>query len=92
VQFAFVLRRQAMGHPIWPDLYKGSITRPAAAVTAQSVDPLLAPVVAPGTDPLLLLELLLQLTAVLGVSNTVGLSACLGIGRNSLQPATSPAG
>lgn len=88
LQLAFVLRRQAMGHPMWPQLYKGAITRPSAAVTANAVDGLLAPIVAPGTDPLMLQELLLHPMLVLGVSDTVGMAAGLGIGLNSLQPAT----
>jgi hypothetical protein len=90
IQLAFVLRRQAMGHPQWPDLYKGAITRPSPRATQLAVDPSLAPVMAPGVDPLLLLELLLQLVNALGASSdAVTLSSTLGISLNSLQPATS---
>lgn len=53
------------------------------------MDPLLAPVMAPGVEPLLFLELLLHLVCVLGASDPVSLSATLGIGQNSLQPAVS---
>jgi len=88
VQLAFVLRRQAMGHPKCPELYKRAITRPSPAVTANAVDGRFAPIAAPGTDPLLLQELLLQLVSVLGMSDAARLSAALGIGANSLQPAT----
>ena len=88
VQLAFVLRRQAMGHPVWPALYMSAITRPPPAAAAGVVDPLLAPVMAPGVDPLLLHELLLHLMLVLGVSDVEGLYGGLGISQNSLQPAT----
>lgn len=88
LQLAFVLRRQAMGHPMWPELYRGAITRPSAAVTADAVDGLLAPIAAPGMEPLLLQQLTLFIMLVLGVSDSVSMSAGLGIGMNSFQPAT----
>lgn len=88
LQMALVLRRQALGRPLWPALYRGAITRPSPAAMIAAVDPRAASITAPGVDPLLLHELLLQLMSVLGVSDPGCMSAALGISINSLQPAT----
>jgi hypothetical protein len=88
LQLAFVLRSQAICQPEWPERYRGAITCPPTAVAIEAINPLVAPVVAPGIDPLLLHELLLRLLIVLRPSAVTGINSGLGIIFNSLQPAT----